>query len=188
MIDRSKTNVIALVGVMGALEFVAMFLETVVFATLAPPCVISLSIALALCLYSDWKRMFVGGTIMGCCSFFIAIIVSNPAFLLPWNSILPRVVMGIVAYGVCKLFKLILKNARNKYVKNFLPYALGAVFGALTNTALVLSLLLLQKFTGVEEVLAVIMAVNFPLEVFGSALIVPFLVIAVNKSKRIGVS
>ena len=183
---NSKSKTVAFIGVMAALEFVAMFLETYVFVALiplAPPCMLSLSVAITLSVYADWKNMFLGGTIMGCCSFVIAALIGNAVFILPWISILPRIFIGIVAFGVSALVKRIFRSSENKFLKNVLPYSLGAIFGTLTNTLLVLTMMFLFKFIGTEEIVATFMAINFPLEVVGSAVITPVLVRAVKKFK-----
>ena len=118
---NSKSKTVAFIGVMAALEFVAMFLETYVFVALiplAPPCMLSLSVAITLSVYADWKNMFLGGTIMGCCSFVIAALIGNAVFILPWISILPRIFIGIVAFGVSALVKRIFRSSENKFLKN----------------------------------------------------------------------
>ncbi|MBO5726736.1 MAG: hypothetical protein J6S00_06725, partial [Clostridia bacterium] len=141
---NNSTKMIALSGVMGALTFIVMFLETYVFTILiplAPPCFLSLSIAIALSLIGDYKYMFVGGTIMGVCSLIIAFIIGNPVFILPWVSILPRIFIGIVSFGVSKLIQLLGKKSSNKFVKDYLPSGVGAIFGVFTNTLLVLTMM-----------------------------------------------
>lgn len=186
--NGSNSKIISFVGVMTALEFVVMLIETYVFGILipiAPPCILSLSIALTLSIFGEAKYMFIGGTIMGFCSFILAFILGFPNFMLPWNSILPRLFVGIVAYGVTVLTKKIFRKSNKVFVQKYLPYSLGAIFGTLTNTVLVLTALLLTKFIGMEDVVATFVAINFPLELVGSAILVPILVNAVRLALRI---
>ncbi len=182
--NRTKSHLIAFLGVMTALTFVVLLLESYVFTIvipLAPPAILSLSLAITLCLFDDWKMMFVGGTILGCCSLIVAFIIGNPVFILPWISILPRIFIGVVAFGVTKLCLKFCKTSKNEFVSKFLPYGVGAVFGVLTNTVLVLSMMLICNFVGMETVLATFMAINFPLEIVGSAILVPVLVNAIRR-------
>ena len=185
---NNSTKIIAFSGVMGALTFIAMFLETYVFTILiplAPPCFLSLSIAIAISLAGDWKYMFVGGTIMGFCSLVIAFIIGNPVFILPWISVFPRVFIGIVAFGASKLVQSLSKNSSNKFIKDYLPSGVGAVFGVFTNTLLVLSIMFICNFVGIEGILATFMAINFPIEVVASALLVPVLVNTIKRFNKV---
>jgi uncharacterized membrane protein len=185
--NYQKTKMIALSGVMGALTFIVMFLETYVFSVLiplAPPCFLSLSLAITLSLIGDWKYMFIGGTALGVSSFIMSFIIGNAVFMLPWISILPRIFIGIVAFGVCKLFKKMSSKATNKFVKNFLPYGAGAFFGVITNTVLTLSMMFVCSFVGLEAILATFMTINFPVELVASTIIVPILVNAVKRSNK----
>ena len=184
---NNKTKTIALSGVMGALMFIVMFLESYVFVVLiplAPPCFLSLSLAITLSIWADWKFMFLGGTTMGVCSLIVAFIIGNPVFILPWISILPRIFIGIVAFGVSKLVFKFTKKSSKKFLKEYLPSGVGAVFGVLTNTILVLSMMYFCKFVGVEGIVATFMAINFPIEVIASAILVPILVNAIKRFKR----
>ena len=184
---NSKSYMIAFTGVMAALTFLVLFLETYVFVVLiplAPPCFLSLSLAITISLAGDWKYMFIGGTVLGCCSLIIAFMIGNPVFILPWISILPRVMIGVVAYGVSTLMIKFTCRAKNKFVNSYLPYGISAVFGVLTNTVLVLTVMFLCKFVGLEDVIATFMAINFPIEVLASAILVPILVNVVKRIKK----
>lgn len=184
---NSKVRIIAISGVMGALTFIMMFLETYVFNILipiAPPCFLSLSLAITLSLSGNWKFMFLGGTVMGFCSFIIAFIIGNPAFIFPWISILPRFFIGLTAFGVSSLIRKLTAKKENKFLKNYLPYGVGAAIGAITNTVLTLAMLYFCSFIGVEGIIQTFMAINFPIEVVASAVIVPILVNAVKRFKH----
>lgn len=182
-----SAKTVAFLGVMSALVFVALFLETYVFTVLipiAPPCFISISIAITISIYGDWKKMFIGGTILGVCSLIIAAIIGNPVFILPWISILPRIFIGIVACGVTKLVKLATDKSKNKFINSYIPYGVGAVMGVITNTVLTCFTMLMFGKVGMETVVATFMAINFPLEVVCSAILVPLLVNALHRYLR----
>lgn len=180
----NKAKTVAFLGVMSALVFVALFLETYVFTILiplAPPCFISISVAITISVYDDWKKSFVGGTILGCCSLIIAFIIGNPIFIFPWISVLPRVFVGIVAYWVIVLVRKICGKCKNKFVTKYLPYGIGAIFGVITNTVLTCLMMFVCGHVGIEIVVASFMAINFPLEVVCSAILVPLLVNALHR-------
>lgn len=184
---NNKTKTIALSGVMGALTFIVMFLETYVFSVLiplAPPCFLSLSLAITLSLMGDWRYMFIGGTALGVSSFIMSFIIGNPVFMLPWISILPRVFIGIVAFGVTKLIKKLTAKSSNKFLNDYLPSGVGAIFGVLTNTVLTLSMMFICSFVGLEGILATFMTINFPIEMVASAIIVPILVNAIKRYNK----
>ena len=186
---QKKSKLIALSGVMGALTFVVMFLESYVLTILiplAPPCFLSLSLAITLSLAGDWRYMFIGGTILGISSLIIAFIIGNPVFILPWISILPRIFIGVVAFAVSKLIQKIFSKTSNKILKDSLPYCVGAIFGVITNTVLVLTMMYFCGFVGIEGIIATFMAINFPIEVVASAIFVPILVKALKRFNKVG--
>ena len=61
---------------------------------------------------------------------------------------------------------------------------MGAIFGVITNTVLVLFSLYFGKFIGIEDIVATFVAINFPLEVVGSAILVPVFVNTINLVSR----
>ena len=179
-----RTKFIALAGVMSALMFVILLLETYVFiAFIKPsPAFLSIPIAIALSVYGDKKTMFLGGTIFGFCSFILSFIVGYITFYNPLISILPRVLMGIIAYFACALTMRLTKNSNNKFLNAVLPYSVGGLFGVLANTCLVL--LSMSIFSGdpfVDTAIAVILGLNFSLELICSVILVPILVAAIKK-------
>lgn len=179
-----KTKFIALAGVMAALMFVILLLETYVFiAFIKPsPAFLSIPIAISLSVYDNKKTMFLGGTIFGFCSFILSFIVGYVTFYNPLISILPRVLMGIIAYFACAFTMRLTKNSNNKFLKNVLPYLIGGLFGVLANTCLVL--LSMSIFSGdpfVDTAIAVILGLNFSLELICAVILVPILVAAIRK-------
>jgi uncharacterized membrane protein len=110
-LKKSSAQTIALAGVMSALVFVVLTLETLVFKYFIDPspAFFSIPIALALSMYGDWKKSFLGGTILGMCSLILAFAIGYITFYNPLISVLPRVIIGVVAYwtyyGFSKLFQ-----------------------------------------------------------------------------------
>ena len=188
MNDRATTK-IAFYGIFSALVFVVMFLETYVFTILiplAPPAFLSLSLAVTLSVFGDWRNMFFGGTVFGMCSLIIAFIIGNPVFILPWISILPRIFIGVVSFGMLKFVKMFTNKSKVKFIRKTLPYSICAIFGIITNTVLVLLVMFLSKFIGIEEVVGTFMAINFPIEIIATMILVPIFVNAIRKYKHLG--
>ena len=89
-----------------------------------------------------------------------------------------------MAFGVSKLMLSLTKNAKCKFSKQYLSYGVSAVFGVITNTVLVLSVMYIGKFIGLEDVVATFMAINFPIEIVASAILVPIMLNAVKRFKK----
>ncbi|MDE6613501.1 MAG: hypothetical protein K2K28_02985, partial [Clostridia bacterium] len=146
---NDKAHFVAFIGVMFALIFVLFLLEGAVLSGLGmTACILSLPVAIALSIYDDWKKSFIGGTLLGMASCIFCLIFAS-AFIFyanPLISVLPRFFIGITAYwsyfGLSKLFK----KVKNKYVREALPAAIAGVVGSVTNT--VLYLLAVNIWTG----------------------------------------
>lgn len=184
---------IAFIGVMSALVFVVLTIETYVFIGILGinPAFLSLPLAIALCLYGDWKEEFVGGTIFGVCAFIISFMVAYVPMYNPLISILPRVIMGIGAYWIYHLISFIvnailksrekkgkpaLSLKKNIILRETLPASIAGICGALINTVLVL--LMMYFFGGDEFAIAfkVAIAFNSPIEMACCVVLVPFYV------------
>ena len=103
----------------------------------------------------------------------------------PLISIIPRFFIGITAYWTYFGFSKLLKNAKHKYLRESLPAALGAVVGTVTNT--VLYIFALNIFGGgdamgaLTQLMEVVVAIYFPIEVVASFVLVPLYVAALKK-------
>ena len=183
-----STTKVALYGVLSALMFVFLLVETYVFTAFLgafTPAILTLPLAVSLSVYSDKKGMFVGGTIFGCCSFFLAVIISNPVFINPLVSILPRIFIGVIAYFVYFVLKKFFKNSQNVFLSETLPLSIAGAFGILTNTVCTIFMMFLFKATGIEAVLSVVMSINFVAEVIGAVILVPTYVRVLKKIERV---
>ena len=190
---RSSTaRTIALLGIMSAVLVVVLFLESAIykFFSYTPPAFLSLGILMTLCLCWDLKKAFIFSVIFGVASLLCALFVGNPYFLMPWISILPRLFVGPVAYGIFRLMKLAMAKAKKKFWTESLPLAIGAGFGILTNTVLVIACLALffpaskdGGFTLVQWIKLCI-TINFPIELVCAVILTPILAIAVKKTAQ----
>lgn len=187
---RSLAHKVAFLGMMSALVFLVLTLETYVFIGILGinPAFLSLPLAIALCLYGDWKDEFVGGTIFGVCAFIISFMVGYVPMFNPLISILPRVVMGVCAYWVYHALSLLMNKIltsreakgkplasfkKNVFLRETLPAAVAGVIGALTNTVLVLTMM--SFFGGDAFAVAFKVAISFnsPIEMACCAVLVP---------------
>ena len=196
---RDKAHFIAFVGVMFALIFVLFLLEGALSLVLGTtPCFLSLPVAIALSIYDDWKKSFVGGTLLGLASCLFCLIFASLfiVYANPLISVLPRFFIGVTAYwtyfGLSKLFK----KAKSGFVRESIPAAIAGVVGSLTNT--VLYLLAINIWSGnfmgsFTAIMNVAVSLFFPIELAACIVLVPIYVAVlkkinhslINKSKKI---
>ena len=138
---NDKAHFVAFIGVMAALIFVLFLLEgTISFFAGSTPCILSLPVAVALCVYDDWKKSFIGGTLLGVSSAVFCLIFSS-VFLLyanPLISVLPRVFIGIAAYWTYFALSKLCQRSKKAFVKETIPAAVAGAIGSITNTVLYL--------------------------------------------------
>lgn len=160
---------IAFLGVVSALMFVFLLIETylltIAFGALTPA-ILTLPFAVALSLFLGKKGMLLGGTIFGCCSFMLASIIANPVFINPLISVLPRILIGVVAYFAFVLSQKIFKN-------EVVSYSIGGAFGILTNTVCTIFMLWVFNYSNLAAVFTTIMSINFVGELVGAIILVP---------------
>lgn len=184
---KDKAHLVAFIGIMTALMFVLFILETAVLAPVGmTACILSLPVAIALSIYDDWKRSFIGGTILGVCSCISCLIFTAfISYANPLISILPRTCIGITAYwtyfGLSKLFK----KSNKLILKESLPCCIAGIVGSLTNTVLYLTmanLLLGGTFqSAMNSIVQVAVAIYFPIELVACAVLVPVYVRVIKK-------
>lgn len=184
---NDKAHFIAFVGVMFALIFVLFLLEgTLLSGVGMTACILSLPVAIALSIYDDWRKSFIGGTLLGLSSCIFCLIFAS-LFLFyanPLICVLPRFFIGVTAYwtyfGLSKLFK----KAKNKFLREILPAAVAGVVGSLTNT--VLYLLAVNIWTAnamgtLTALLNVAVSIFFPIELVACLILVPIYVSVLRK-------
>ncbi len=184
---KDKAHFVAFVGVMFALIFVLFLLEGAVLSPLGmTACILSLPVSIALSVYDDWKKSFIGGTLLGVCSCVFCLIFASMfiVYANPLISVLPRFFIGVAAYwtyfGLSKLFR----NAKNKFVRETLPAGIAGVVGSLTNT--VLYLLAVNIWAGdimgaLTQFLQLAVTIYFPIELVACMILVPVYVAVLKK-------
>lgn len=180
---RDAAHSIAFIGVMAALMFVVLTLETYVFIYFIKPSPAFLSIPLfiALSMYGDHKQAWIGGTIFGCCSFLLAFMVGYEVFYNPLISILPRTLAGVAGYWV--LYGL--TRLTDKKYKDVVR-GVAATFTVLLHTVLVLGAMQIFAPGGafVDTVWQTIIGVNFIAEFVCAAILTPILIRVMKKTTK----
>ena len=188
---KDVAHLIAFIGVMTALMFVLFLLETAVLAPVGmTACILTLPVAVALSIYDDWKRSFIGGTILGVCSCISCLIFT--AFIQyanPLISILPRAMIGITAYWTYFGLSKLCRKCKKLILRESLPCCIAGIVGSITNTVLYLTmatLLLGGTFANaLNAIWQVAMAIYFPIELVACAVFVPIYVRVMKKFMHI---
>lgn len=170
---------IAFIGVLTALMFVLLLIETFAFSALMgnfTPAILTIPLCIAICVSDGKKSMLIGGAMFGLCSFILAICISNVIFLNPLVSIFPRLFIGLVACGIYFLFNKWFEKSNNEFIREILPCSLAGIFGTLTNTICTVFMMWVFNSAELATVLTVILSFNCLAEVIGCAILVPIYV------------
>ena len=177
---RDVAHEVAFIGVMTALMAVVLTLETYVFIYFIKPSPAFLTIPLfiALSMYGDWKRAFVGGTIFGCCSFVLSFIVGYEVFFNPLISILPRTLAGVAGYWILRGLSTLTKGKGIDIVR-----AVAAALTVVVHTVLVLGSMELFATGGAffDTVWQTIIGANFLPELLCAIFLVPILIRVIKR-------
>lgn len=192
--NKNKSRSIALNGILIAL-MIAMTCTMLATGGMAffPLIVLVVGSVIA----GKWTALILGLT-FGLISFASAFVfpsVNAPLFQNPLVSVLPRVLIGVVMYGVYWLSELCFKKINsirskplNVYATKCTSTALGAIFGVLFNTFFVL-LMILVLYYGKnvgdriinKEVILGFITINFVVEIIVTPLLSAPIVFAVDK-------
>ena len=177
---RDVAHTVAFIGIMTALMAVVLSLETYVFIYFIKPSPAFLSIPLfiALSMYGDWKRSFIGGTIFGVCSFVLSFMVGYTVFYNPLISVLPRTIAGVAGYFILHGLTVLTKGKSKDIVR-----AVAAAFTVLLHTVLVLGAMELFSAGGAffDTVWQTIIGVNFISEFICTIVLTPVLIRVMKK-------
>ncbi|MBR2441456.1 MAG: hypothetical protein IKB20_00075 [Clostridia bacterium] len=177
---RSVSHTVAFIGVMTALMAVVLTLETYVFIYFIKPSPAFLSIPLfiALSMYADWKKSFIGGTVFGCCSFVLSFVVGYTVFYNPLISVLPRTLAGVAGYFILHGLTRLTKGKNKDAVR-----AVAAALTVILHTLFVLGAMELFAFGGafMDTVWQTIIGVNFLSEFVCAILLTPVFIRVMKK-------
>lgn len=180
---RDAAHTVAFIGVMTALTAVVLTLETYVFIYFIKPSPAFLSIPLfiALSMYDDWKKSFIGGTVFGCCSFVLSFIVGYTVFYNPLISVLPRTIAGVAGYFVLHGLTVLTKGKAKDVVR-----AVAAAITVVLHTVLVLGAMELFVSGGafLDTVWQTIVGVNFLSEFVCAIVLTPILIRVMKKQTK----
>ena len=177
---RDVAHTVAFIGIMTALMAVGLSLETYVFIYFIKPSPAFLSIPLfiALSMYGDWKRSFIGGTIFGVCSFVLSFMVGYTVFYNPLISVLPRTIAGVAGYFILHGLTVLTKGESKDIVRG-----VAAALTVLLHTVLVLGAMELFSAGGAffDTVWQTIIGVNFISEFICAIVLTPVLIRVMKK-------
>lgn len=188
---KTKTHDLVLYATYGALIFVARTLDHLVSGWLPINfAIITLTVALSCALFTpSIKNCVIAGFVFGVTSLLTTLMFGGGSmiygFLNPLISVMPRVIVGLVAFLSFTLSYELLGNIIKKKTAFMLSIAIACVFSALTNTVTVLTMIWVFKTIEGIDALYVIFTLNAIPELIVPAIIAPFLVYAVRKSLKI---
>lgn len=180
---RNVAHTVAFIGIMTALMAVVLTLETYVFIYFIKPSPAFLSIPLfiALSMYSDWKRSFIGGTVFGCCSFVLSFVVGYTVFYNPLISVLPRTLAGVLGYWILHALTVLTKGKSKDIVR-----AVAAALTVILHTVLVLGTMEIFSAGGAffDTVWQTIIGINFISEFVCAIVLTPIFIRVMKKQTR----
>ena len=176
---RDTAHTIAFIGVMTALMFVVLTLETFVFIYFIKPspAFFSIPLFIALSMYGNFRNSFIGGTIFGMCSFLLSFIVGYTVFYNPLISVLPRALAGVFGYLIYRGLSLAFKTG-NAGAKDKIVCGVSAGLTVILHTVLVLGAMQIFSAGGAffDTVWQTIIGVNFISEFVCAVILVPVFV------------
>ena len=151
---------------------------------------IEMLMTLSLCfLFNSWLDGVLAGTFMGLASFitafpFTKIIPQNPLV-----SIIPRIIVGILAFSAYRLMLFALQKVKNKVARQTIAIVPACLVGLVVNTVLFLgSAILLQKYYGAfaDIEIAFTLISILPEYIVGLLCVAP-LVLGVRRALKLGI-
>lgn len=202
MVNNSRAGKVAKYAIVLATIFVAMFLDRAIslgFPVSAATIVLLVTFSFAL-LENDLGSAIICCSLFGLASFvkeFIPFLQSSvallPIYIRPVVTLVPRMTMGLVLFGVYRLMLTLTKKMSSARGRQVLSIVVAVFCALITNTVLFLGLLNLFKTVfNIEHdsVIALIktgLAINIPVEYLVSMLFVSPVVLGVRRGLKLGV-
>lgn len=202
MVNNSRAGKVAKYAIVLATIFVAMFLDRAIslgFPVSAATIVLLVTFSFAL-LKNDLGSAIICCSLFGLASFvkeFIPFLQSSvallPIYVRPVVTLVPRMTMGLVLFGVYRLMLTLTKKMSSARGRQVLSIVVAVFFALVTNTVLFLGLLNLFKTVfNIEHdsIIALIktgLAINIPVEYLVSMLFVSPVVLGVRRGLKLGV-
>ena len=188
---KKYSQKIAYFAAVAALLFVARMLDHALTQFLpVNAAIITLAVAFT-CLFI--RPSFFGsiavGAIFGVCSLITSVMFPGGFtmyFVNPLVSVLPRIIVCVVAYFTYKAITLLIKNTVGKIVAIAVACALGAVVNTLTvMTMIYLFMIVANSYTPYEQVIGLVLTVNTLFEITIPPVITPLLTLGVRRGLKI---
>lgn len=200
MVNNSKAYQVAKYAIMFATIFVAMMLDRVIslgLPTATAACVLLVTFSFCY-LDNRWSTGILSCTLFGFASFlkefiFPSSVAAFPVYVWPIITVLPRVVMGVVAIAVYKLLLRLTIKMKKPYARQTLCITTATFLGLLTNTVLFLSTLNLCKniagmdYTSLLIVIKGVLLTNILPEYLISMILAPHVVLGVRRGLKLGI-
>ena len=202
MVNNSRAGKVAKYAIVLATIFVAMFLDRAIslgFPVSAATIVLLVTFPFAL-LENDLGSAIICCSLFGLASFvkeFIPFLQSSvallPIYVRPVVTLVPRMTMGLVLFGVYRLMLTLAKKMSSARGRQVLSIVVAVFFALVTNTVLFLGLLNLFKTVfniQHDSIIALIktgLAINIPVEYLVSMLFVSPVVLGVRRGLKLGV-
>lgn len=202
MVNNSRAGKVAKYAIVLATIFVAMFLDRAIslgFPVSAATIVLLVTFSFAL-LENDLGSAIICCSLFGLASFvkeFIPFLQSSvallPIYVRPVVTLVPRMTMGLVLFGVYRLMLTLTKKMSSARGRQVLSIVVAVFFALVTNTVLFLGLLNLFKTVfniQHDSIIALIktgLAINIPVEYLVSMLFVSPVVLGVRRGLKLGV-
>lgn len=200
MVNNSKAYKLTKYAIMTATIFVAMLLDRVISIGLpisTAACVLLVTFSFCY-LDNTWLTGILTCTLFGFISFFKEFIFPSsvaafPVYVWPIITILPRVAMGAVAFGVYRLALLCTRKLRKEYARQTLCITVATFFGNITNTVLFLLTLNVCKdiagmeYTSLVLVIEGVLLTNILPEYLISMILGSQVVLGVRRGLKLGI-
>lgn len=197
---RSKAYTVAKYAIMLATIFVAMMLDRAISVGLPiSTAAVTILVTFSFCfLENSWTTGILAGVFFGVASFFKEFIFPSsvsafPVYVWPLITVLPRAIMGAVAFALYKLMLLATSKMRNKYSRQTVSITVAVFLGNVCNTVLFLSALNIAKrtvgmdYTPLITVIKAALITNIIPEYLISMILSPHVALGVRRGLGLGV-
>ena len=191
MVNNTKASYVARYAIMLATILVAVLLDkTITMGLPIAGATCELLVTITLCfLFNSWLDGFLAFAFMGLSSFIWSFAFSNIVSQNPLISVLPRLLVGVIAFSVYQLMLLILKKVRNKVVKQTTSIVFAAFAALISNTILYLGALTLfgTVYGSLAEALKAVVFLNILPEYLVSLIGSSAVVLGVRHGLKLGI-
>ena len=184
--NRNKTvETIAISAIMIAIMAILNFVPNVGYIKIIPNVFEITIIHLFVLIFAwmfGWKYGFLSGALFGIFCFINAFIIGNIAFQNPIVAILPRILFGFLAGIAFELLKLIKKPRLRFTLDAIMCGVLTAAHTFMVLIALYLAFYDSEVFSTYMKMMLASIAINFPVETAAAVIIVPAVILALDKA------